>query len=140
MRAMKFIRRLKPHPGGNAVLVSLHELDVTDKHRVPLTVGTASPGDTLVLGGGLVLTVPPAAPVVFPLKDGDEVARTHAVGRASFAEAESAGLVRRAVQIEMVFGSDTGVDGRRVDDVLPATFKHVQAIVDCAERLFSTRP
>ncbi len=40
-KAMKFARRLKPHPGGNEALWMLHSLDLLDKHRSIIPVGAA---------------------------------------------------------------------------------------------------
>jgi len=39
--AVKFVRRLKPYPGGNETLVRLHAVNIVDKHRVVLVVGAA---------------------------------------------------------------------------------------------------
>ena len=40
-RALRFIKRLKPYPGGNETLWTLHQLDILDKHKAIIPVGAA---------------------------------------------------------------------------------------------------
>jgi hypothetical protein len=39
VEAIRFIKALKPYNGGNQPLFALHRLDITDKHRLLITVG-----------------------------------------------------------------------------------------------------
>lgn len=91
-RAIHFIKRLRPYPGGNVLLDQLHSLDVTDKHRLVLIVGAAHkhvvmkvkmmiPGQQTSIEF-LPLAIAPTDRQ-FPLRDGMEVFAIRAAARTS---------------------------------------------------------
>lgn len=41
-KALRFVNRLKPYPGGNESLWKLHQLDILDKHQAIIPVGAAN--------------------------------------------------------------------------------------------------
>ena len=41
-KALRFVQRLRPYQGGDDVLWMLHSLDITDKHKLILSVGAAN--------------------------------------------------------------------------------------------------
>lgn len=89
--AISIIRNLKPYKGGNEPLWILHCLDIADKHRLILSVGTAyrnlimSARIRLPWKEGEIVKFPPIAinPAdrQYPLKDNAEVFRVKAAAR-----------------------------------------------------------
>lgn len=81
--AVKIVRAVKPHKGGNDALWRLHHLDIADKHRVLFVVGSAYRAfkptvSPMILPGGQEIDVPfpffmRPADRMFPLKEGDTI-------------------------------------------------------------------
>lgn len=78
--AEEAIKALKPYPGGDDTLWSLHRLDIADKHRFLLIVGLALRSVTMLMafpgateGIGLQIDLNQKEDKFFPLKDGAEL-------------------------------------------------------------------
>jgi len=133
----RFVNRLHPYKGGNALLAQLHALDIVDKHRIILVVGAAHRNVVL----RMQMSVPwQAEPIVspplalkpadrqFPLGDGDEVFRVKA-------QAKSTGpLPEPQFTFELCFGEPTEVSGLPLLPTLRSMHEHVSRIVDIADR------
>jgi hypothetical protein len=139
VEAKKYIRRLKPYPGGNQILVQIHALDICDKHHLALIVGSAHKN--------LLLTMKMKAPWIpddfkfptialnpadrqFPLSDGDEVFRIKAAARTEDDLSEH-GLV-----FELAFGDVNEVKGLPLLETLSSMESHVSKIIEICERHF----
>lgn len=91
-QAFEIIRdRVKPYRGGNNALWCLHQLDIVDKHRLLLVLGSASPALIVAMkdtaGDDFAsLTLPTTTP--WPLKDGDNLPAPTIVGQAGEPELE----------------------------------------------------
>lgn len=137
--AKKYIRRLKPYPGGNHILTQIHALDICDKHHLALIVGSAHKN--------LLLTMKMKAPWIpddfnfptlsinpadrqFPLSDGDEVFRIKAAARTEDDLSEH-GLV-----FELAFGDVSEVEGLPLLETLSNMESHVSKIIEICERHF----
>ena len=138
-RTVRFITRLKPFDGGNETLVRLHALDISDKHRLTLVVGSAY--KQLVMKMRMVvpwqdtpIEWPPIAlnPAdrQFPLRDGAEVFRICAAAR------KSEDLTQFGSVFELAFGSVEEVKGLPLVETLQSMHKHVSRIVRIADEHF----
>jgi hypothetical protein len=58
--AIHVVDGIAPYPGGNEALVKLHDLDITDKHKLLLVVGAFSNRVQFNVGGGQRLAIRPA--------------------------------------------------------------------------------
>jgi hypothetical protein len=138
-RAVRFVARLKPFGGGNEILVQLHALDISDKHRLTLVVGSAY--KHLVMKMKMVVPwqdnpveFPPIAinPAdrQFPLRDGAEVFRICAAARRSEDRTEFSPV------FELAFGSVEEVKGLPLVETLQSMHRHVSRIVKIADEHF----
>jgi hypothetical protein len=136
-RAVCFIKRLKPWPGGNEALAQLHQLDIIDKHRVILVVGGAHRDVVLdfqmkVPWQDEPIRVPPLAlrPAdrQFPLADGAELYRVMAAARAGPMHGEP------LFTFEICFAEEGSVEGLPIVPTLERIHDHVHRIVQIADR------
>lgn len=136
--AFRFIRRLKPYPGGNETLVRLHAVDIVDKHHVILVVGAAHKNVVLNLRMKVPwqdepVKFPPLAlnPAdrQFPLVDG-------AVLYSGMGPGSEGGIGEGFPQFtfELAFGDVTEVRGLPLVATLEAMLKHVRGILEIAAR------
>ena len=135
--ALRFVRRLRPYSGGNDNLVSLHQLDIVDKHRSLLIVGAAHRNIVLrfsmtVPGVDEPVSFPPLAlrPAdrQFPLVHGAEIYRVFRAARGEPHESVEA-------TFELCFGEVGDISGRPVLSTLSVISEHVERIVGIGERL-----
>jgi len=136
-RTVRFIKRLKPWPGGNETLFQLHQLDIADKHRLILVVGTAHRNIVLNLQMQVPwqeepVRFPPLAlkPAdrQFPLADGTEMYRVKAAARSGLADGEP------QFTFEPCFGEEGDVRGLPILSTLERIHDHVSRIVQIADR------
>ncbi len=141
--AIRHIRSLNPYPGGNDGLWRLHRLDVVDKHRLLLSVGSAHknivldavrmfPPDTpeflgIDVGTFEAFSLPFAltpADRQWPLSDGAEVLRVMAAAREGhWDEAPQFGF-------EIAFGEGEVVRGQPLLETLHRFIALVEGVVE----------
>lgn len=131
--AERLIRAVKPYQGGNDLLWQLHQLDIIDKHRLLIPVGSAY--RNLILDGSDMLRslnldwlrdLPPMpfalrpADRQYPLQDGAVVYRVPQSARLSVDE-------NPQVTIELAFGKGEPVEDEPLIDTLRKFVQAVQA-------------
>lgn len=138
----RFVRRLRPYPGGHSILVQLHALDIIDKHRVILVVGAAYKNVALPMRLRVPwqeepIEIPPFAinPAhrQFPLRDGAQLFRVSPQARSAQLHDEP------QFTFEICLGDTDEVQGKPLPSTLASMLAHVQRIVAVAQR-FLLRP
>lgn len=134
IRAVRFVKRLKPWPGGNETLVQLHMLDIVDKHRVILVVGSAYRHVVLKIQVPWRQESVPFPPLAlnpadrhFPLVQGAELFRVKAAARSGLKIDEPVFV------FEPCFGEEADVSGLPLIPTLERLHKHVFRIVQLAD-------
>ncbi|MGA2624481.1 MAG: hypothetical protein ABSF91_11550 [Bacteroidota bacterium] len=134
-RALRFIKRLKPWLGGNKTLVQLHSLDIVDKHRMILVVGTAHKNiierfQMHVPWQQEVVRFPPfalnPADRQFPLTNGAELFRIKAAARLGVTADEP------QFTFEPCFGEEGDTRGLPLVPTLERIYRHVSQILQIA--------
>jgi len=129
---------LSPYQGGNDLLWKLHNLDIVDKHRLLLGVGSAhtqlkfqmkmdapnSDDPILFPKIGLV-----PSDIHFPLKSGDEVFRIKAVARKGKKSFET-----QEFTFNVVFGDGEYVKGEPILKTMNDITEHVERIINFFEK------
>jgi hypothetical protein len=138
-RARTLVRRLKPYPEGNLILSQVHALDVCDKHRLTLIVGSAHKhvlvtmkmeADWIPEDFKFPTIALNPADRQFPLKDGEEVFRVKKAARKGNVMGDH-GLV-----FELAFGDVDEVKGLPLLETLNNMVKHVEKIVEIFNRRY----
>ncbi|MEM6429306.1 MAG: hypothetical protein AAF708_08720 [Deinococcota bacterium] len=143
-KSKKLIRRLKPFLGGNKILTQLHALDICDKHRLILIVGSAHKHILVTL----ILPVPAdwipqnfkfptlalnPADRQFPLTDGSEVFRVMKAAR------QNDSIADHSIVFELAFGDAEEVKGLPLLETLSDMEAYVRKIMGIFERtIFNT--
>lgn len=135
-KAIQIIRSLKPYKGGNEALWRIYCLDITDKHRLILSVGATHRNIIMSLGlrlpwkGGEIVKSPPIAirPAdrQYPLKDDAEVMRVKAAARTS----DSKVAPDYQFTFEVAFGDGEVVQGEPVLPTLQQLINSVEGVID----------
>lgn len=138
--ARRLVEELKPYKGGNEALWRLHQLDILDKHKAIVPVGSAyrSFGVTFDPGRlpGMETTPAPIPPVTlflkpanrqFPLYDGAELYRAPLDGELPFEE-------KLEFRLEIAFGEGQIVDGEPVIPTLLQLGQFVEGAFEVFER------
>lgn len=144
-KAMEIIRSLTPYKGGNEALWRIHRLDITDKHRLMLSVGAAYRNLTMSVGlrlpwkEGKIVKFPPVAirPAdrQYPLKDNAEVMGVKAAARTS----DSGVTPDFQFAFEVAFGDGEIVQGEPVVPTLQQLIDYVESVIDIFDRdIFSS--
>ncbi len=137
-KAIQFIKDLRPYQGGNESLWRLHSLDITDKHRLILTVGVAYKHFKMktrmkVSWQEKPIEFPPIAirPAdrLFPLIDGAEILRI----KAQVITEEI--NVDYGFAFDIAFGDGEVVKGESVLPILLNLCDYVVQILDRVDRL-----
>jgi hypothetical protein len=133
------VRALSPWRGGDDELWRLHRLDIIDKHRLLVAVGTAHRGITMSVTfpgfepGDAAISSPPialrSADRQFPLADGAEVFRIAAAARE---ENASGFITEHGVTFDLAFGDGEGVvvAGEPIFPTLKDLVEHAAAVAD----------
>ncbi len=139
-KAIQFIRELRPYQGGNESLWRLHRLDITDKHRLILTVGAAYRHFAIrakmkVPWQGKPIEFPPIAirPAdrLFPLIDGAKILQSNA-------QASIEGTSQDyGFAFDIAFGDGEVVKGESVLPVLQNLCDDVAQILDRYDRFIA---
>jgi hypothetical protein len=146
--AVDLIKNAKPYPGGNDAFWQLHQLDITDKHKLLVAVGSAYRNVIVDLSAihrnsiaahlGIDPSEIPSAPVAinpadrqFPLKDGAEVFRIAAAARSPDMD------MNPQFAFEVAFGEDEVVKGEPLFPTLPQLVEFVEGFVQLFPRLFN---
>lgn len=145
-KAICLIKRLKPYNGGNEPLFWLHRLDIADKHRVLITVGSAHENIIIDFGAihrhlfagtnfGLDLSGMPSMPVAlnpadrqWPLKDGAEIFRVTAATRSSHQDENM------QFTFGIAFGEGEVVQGEPLIPTLHQLIDFVEKVIDIFDR------
>lgn len=135
-KVIRIIRDLKPYKGGNEPLWILHSLDITDKHRLILSVGAAyknfimSPRLTLPWREDKIVELPSIAfrPAdrQYPLEDNAEVFCVKAAARALDSNFQ--------FTFEVAFGDEEVVQGEPVLSTLKELINCVEGVIDTFDR------
>jgi hypothetical protein len=135
-KAIETIKSLKPYKDGNEALWHIHCLDITDKHRLILSVGSAYRNFNVVLKmrvpweEGEVVKSPPIAlkpaDQLYPLKDGAVVMCVKAAARMS----HSNDAPDYQFTFEVAFGDGEIVQGEPVLPTLQQLITSVESIID----------
>lgn len=132
--AIKLLREIRPYKGGNIPLYRLHRLDIADKHRLLLTVGSAHESTRVSMrigdweSGSIRLS---PGPKIFPLKDNGEIYRVPVEYRQA-AEKQP----QPEFFFEIAFGDGEIVKGEPVFETLYALLGEVEQIVESYDALF----
>jgi hypothetical protein len=117
--AIKLVQSLHPYKGGNDGLYALHRLDITDKHRLLITVGIVATAITIYTAQ-IDINRPPNMPRLsvpmelwppfgtFPLEDGAEI---HRISPASFADARLEVDMNPEFKMQIAFGEHGVFEG-----------------------------
>lgn len=140
MTSREAIKALKPWHGGDDRLWKLHRLDVIDKHRLLVPVGSAQRGISLGSvfrgfdgSGGDSVAIPCIELLTddrqYPLQDGAEVFRIMKAARDADA-ADSSWKTEHAVTFEIAFGDGVVVDGEPLLRSLREMVSHAAVVVE----------
>jgi len=138
-KAINVIRNLEPYKDGNEALWHIHCLDIADKHRLILSVGSAYRNFNVVLkmrvpwAEGEIVESPPIAirPAdrLYPLKNGAVVMCVKAAARMSHSnDAPDYQFI-----FEVAFGDGEIVQGEPVLPTLQQLIKSVEDVIDIFE-------
>jgi len=133
--AVRLMKELKSYQGGNNTLWQLHQLDIIDKHRLLIPVGSAHRNVVIDMSKGLRQTSPgwdiPPMPIAlepsdrqFPLKDGAEIFRVKA-------QARGRGDMDPKFTFEIAFGEGEIIDG---EPLVPTLSKFVDVVAKLTEK------
>lgn len=144
--AIRLIKRLKPYKGGNEPLFWLHRLDIADKHRVLITVGSAHENVIIDFGAmhrhlfagtdvGFDLSEIPSMPLAlepadtqWPLEDGTEIYRVTATARSSHQDENT------QFTFGIAFGEGEVVQGEPLIPTLHHLIDFVEKVIDIFDR------
>ncbi len=144
--AIRLIRRLKPYKGGNEPLFWLHRLDIADKHRVLITVGSAHENVIVDPAAilrkmfantdvGFDLSQIPSTPIAlnpadrqWPLKDGAEIYRVMAAARSTHEDQDT------QFTFGIAFGEGEVVEGEPLLPTLHDLINFVEKIIVIFDR------
>lgn len=144
--AIRIIKSLKPYKGGNEELWRIHHLDIVDKHRLILSVGTMhrnvvmSSKIQVPWGEGEKFQFPPfainPADRQYPLKDNAEVMRVKAAARKS----DSGFSMDYKFTFDVAFGDEEVVQGEPVFPALKRLISYVEGIIGIFDSYISSLP
>ena len=135
-RAKSLVRRLKPYQGSNDLLWKLHSLDIVDKHRLLIGVGSAYKNVVIQMKMDVPwqdepVVMPPfalnPADRLFPLDDRNELFRIKAQARES-----GPNMLDPKFTFEIAFGDGEAVLG---EPMVP-TLRSIHSYVDRVVKLF----
>lgn len=133
-RAIRLICRLKPYHGGNERFFALHEISITDKHKIVLTCGSLfqdslvevripNPDGSFRIGKARVRT----QPSIFPLEDNMELQR--------FWSAAEAGVeIEEKFAFQIAFNEPASVKGQPIVVTLQQLINLTERTVEIFDR------
>ncbi len=145
--AVDLIKKAKPYDGGNDALWRLHQLDIADKHKLLIAVGSAHRNVIVDFGAihrnsiashfGVDPSEIPSAPIAirpadrqFPLKDGAEVFRMATAVRGSDMD------MNPQFTFEIAFGEGEIVKGEPLLETLHELVQFVEGFIKLFPPLF----
>lgn len=130
----KLIKAMQPYRGGlHDNLFQLYRMDIFDKHRaiIPVVADLAGVSYTFINPQGLPWTRKDKPAKVFPLKDGDILARHHVRHIDNYGEAH--------FTFQIAFGEGQSFEGEPVAPTLRQLLNVVEGVIDIfARNIFKT--